>query len=388
MAKNIHISLVGGQTLPVYVPLANDNTISYDIIYLIYSKRTQGNATLVKEWVNQLRNRAKRIELVEFEAVNINKINEDIITLKSKIDDSDKVWLNVSGGTKPWSILFYQAFADRAKTTCLYLDQNGYLWDMKKGVCEETTTHNVGFQVLFSLHKVKATYTELTQYTKDDSENLDRLLELRKDMGAGVFHELTKELDSKDHAVKDGWALTKVNDTCYSFDNGTDVEKLTSPHIKNMLCNTGWFEYQTARLLSQWNQTKDIITNVHFRGNGTRGEANEVDIIVRTEKKYLFVECKTSVANPTDLDKFREVSGQNGGIAVKRLLVICYRPVKPDARANERKRQTWENYQIVQEKCQRYNIPIFVMNEIDHDNASRQRFYGELDKYMAELNEK
>ena len=127
MARKIHISLVGGQTLPVYVPLANDDSITYDIIYLIHSERTEGNAVLVKEWIERLRNRTALTELVEFDAVSINRINEDIMVLQSKIDVDDEVWLNVSGGTKPWSVLFYQAFAGRERTNCLYLDQNGFL---------------------------------------------------------------------------------------------------------------------------------------------------------------------------------------------------------------------------------------------------------------------
>ena len=388
MAKKIHISLVGGQTLPVYVPLANDNTVSYDIIYLIYSKRTKGNAELVRDRVNELNSRARQIELLEFEAVNINQINNDIASLKSKIADEDEVWLNVSGGTKPWSILFYQAFANREHTVCLYLDQNGYLWNMKEGQSRETTTHNVGFRVLFSLHQINATYTEFEAYTKEDSECLDNLLELRERIGSKLFYQLTEKVDSKDIIRDGGWTLKKINNKCYSFSDGYDEEKFMAPHIKDMLSNTGWFEYQSARLLSQWSQTKNIIMNVLFRGRGTREEGNEVDIIVRTEKKYLFVECKTFVAKPTDIDKFREVSGQNGGIAVKRLLMINYKPRKPYGRQNEEAEKRWNIHQIVQEKCQRYNIPIFVMSEINKDEDSRRRFFQELDNYMAELNEK
>ena len=389
MARKIHISLVGGQTLPVYVPLANDDSITYDIIYLIHSERTEENAVLVKEWIERLRNRTALTELVEFDAVSINRINEDIMVLQSKIDVDDEVWLNVSGGTKPWSVLFYQAFAGRERTNCLYLDQNGFLWNMQKGEWKETTTHNLSFQVLFSLHKVQATYTDLMQYTEKDSEALDRLMDLRREMGAGVFYGLTKDLDTRDEAKEKNWSVRKVNNACYIFDNGIDEEELSSPHIKDMLCNTGWFEYQTARLLSRWHQRKDIIMNVHFRGSATNGEANEVDIIVRTEKKFLFVECKTSVAHPTDLDKFNEVSGQYGGIAVKRMLMIAYEPKRPNKYGkNKIEEDKYKNYNIVMDKCKRYNIPVFVMNKVDYNEYSRRTFFKELDRYMDELNEK
>ena len=48
---------------------------------------------------------------------------------------------------------------------------------------------------------------------------------------------------------------------------------------------------------------------------------NEVDIIVNTEIKPVFVECKTSVYDSTDVDKFATVVSNYGGAACKALFV-------------------------------------------------------------------
>lgn len=393
--KKIHISLVGGQTLPVYVPIANDNSIAYDDLYLIHSKRTKENANLIKEKINELNNRAKDIILREFEAVNIEQIKTDIDSLKSDFNTDDEIWLNVSGGTKPWSILFYQAFITRANTNCLYLDQNGYLWNLNTGKSSETTTHNVGFRVLFDLHRVKANYTELKSPQKEKDETcLNELLEFRERIRYQEFYNLTKDFKEEDTPKKGRFtegipSIVKTGNNQYTCYDGEDQLVLESPHINDIMCNTGWFEYQTALLLSKWEKTKDIIMNVHFKGRGSTGETNEIDIIVRTEKKFLFVECKTSVANPTDLDKFRQVSAQYGGIAVKRILMIAYTPQEPNSyRNNEHEKRIYENHKIVMDKCNRYNIPVFVMNNINRDENSRRQFFKNLESYMDELNEK
>lgn len=49
---------------------------------------------------------------------------------------------------------------------------------------------------------------------------------------------------------------------------------------------------------------------------------NEVDIIIDTGDKALFVECKTSIKNSTDIDKFNSVVKTYGGSGSK-AIVIC-----------------------------------------------------------------
>lgn len=60
---------------------------------------------------------------------------------------------------------------------------------------------------------------------------------------------------------------------------------------------------------------------------------NEVDIIVFTKKKALFVECKTKLHNSTDIDKFRTVVRNYGGQSSKALF-ITDRPMLPLQKEN------------------------------------------------------
>lgn len=50
-------------------------------------------------------------------------------------------------------------------------------------------------------------------------------------------------------------------------------------------------------------------------------DKNETDIVINTGSKVLFVECKTQINNITDIDKFRSVIKNYGGMGSKGLFV-------------------------------------------------------------------
>ena len=57
---------------------------------------------------------------------------------------------------------------------------------------------------------------------------------------------------------------------------------------------------------------------------------NEIDIIVDTGDKALFVECKTNIHNTTDIDKFNTAVRNYGGSGSKALFV-CLNKFKENA---------------------------------------------------------
>jgi len=61
-----------------------------------------------------------------------------------------------------------------------------------------------------------------------------------------------------------------------------------------------------------------------------------VDIIADLGGKLLFVECKTQISSPTDIDKFNSVVRKYGGLGSKALFVT-YEPMKDDIRDNCKK---------------------------------------------------
>lgn len=73
-------------------------------------------------------------------------------------------------------------------------------------------------------------------------------------------------------------------------------------------------------MLSVWKSGQDIRVGVRFDFASSMRLKNEIDIIMNTGNKLLFVECKTRIMHLTDLDKFNNVVKTYGGTGSKALL--------------------------------------------------------------------
>ena len=93
-----------------------------------------------------------------------------------------------------------------------------------------------------------------------------------------------------------------------------------SAHTELLFTNTGWFELEVAAMLSRWDKSRHVRLNCVFptKANSTK---NEIDIIVDTGTKLLFVECKTQIYSITDIDKFASAVKVYGGYGSKSLFV-------------------------------------------------------------------
>ena len=375
----VHITLVGKQTLPVFIAALHD---APDKVLLICSDETKESANAIKTKLKQIREEMD-VNTHFFDPVNVKEIRKEIRRLKEGLKPLDEVRVNLSGGTKSWSVVFYQMFCALANTTCFYLDQNGYMWDFKSGEAVETTTSNVSFTDLCALHDIEIeSLTDISEYDDDDATCLDTIRKMydKNSYGLSMLTKKMAESGNNYEELEDGNSIERDyrNPNHYSIDlNYYGQEDICCPHADQLLFNTGWFEYLVARLLSRWKQQCEIFLNVKFRLIETGVEINEVDIVVRTKKKYLFVECKTAVYSPTDIDKFNDVAKNYGGIATKRIFIIYKKPDK-------RKIENFQRFQTVASKCKKLKMPFFIYREIENNTDA---FFAQLDKYMAELNE-
>ena len=95
---------------------------------------------------------------------------------------------------------------------------------------------------------------------------------------------------------------------------------LQSPHVDRIVFNTAWFEYEIALMLSEWGKAYEIWLNV-LVPYADKETKNEIDIIVCTGTKLLFVECKTKISSKTEIDKFKSAVRNFGGLSSKAIFV-------------------------------------------------------------------
>lgn len=363
MAK-IHYSLVGGQPAPVYYGIKHYNP---DKVFLIHSQQSERTAERIKSVIDY------DVEMLELDPQNLEQ-NRKKIKEWSKMLEGDEVTVNISSGTKPWTFYFILYFGTQPHVTLFYIDQNNVLWNLKNLSSEQLDIEtNIQFQLVGNEIKKYATIDE--DYTPEDINIIPEIEEVRK-FDIRIFNDLVKGEYS--HKPKDNllekshlkWSNNYLSSTfLMTKKNGYSQEfTLSSPNLKKLLYNAHWFELKVANILNKWKHCKELRMNCHFHFD-TKDTKNEVDIIVNAGIKLLFVECKLTINQGTDVDKFYSVVRNFGGMGSKAILIT-------DAPLRE----------TIKEKCKEYNILSFSMQESYGGFFADRGLYTLLDFSLFNIN--
>lgn len=263
---NIHITLVGGQTTPVYqgIVLANP-----DKVFLIYSIQTENEANRIYAEMDV------ECELRKFDPVDLKKIHADAEKLRDSFSLNDQISINVSSGTKPWALLFYDIFKDRPNATVVVVDQNNLCWNLKTHECSEVAFDmDVQFRLLGNELRE---YRNIEEYTESDKAAIPEIRVIRK-FNFQDFNSMTEFLyrypneniaTGKSGSVMTWISQKKLFECCMRDKMGRELKSaLHSDHIRDLMLNTGWFEFEIALLLVNWNKTRQLRMNCIFSCKG------------------------------------------------------------------------------------------------------------------------
>lgn len=326
MSRKVHIALVGRETAPIYYGIYH---IDPEQVILVCSSQTKEEADLLKKLLNK---NQFHVTIVQTDPTDLQEIQETLAHISNDLlNEDDELTLNLIGGTKHWSLAFYQNFYDREKTAIYLYDQNNLIWDIKKQTFEPLYTEIDTDEYLELYKNPIITYHQFESYTEEDFEVMREIRAFRNKCPRKLFNEffavLPKdwETDIKDPSKSKGVFQINNNRVYWqkpghvsAYLNNEHVQ-FNSPHAVALAFNSGWFELQVAQILSQWKHHKDIRVNCIFPLK--KKTKNEVDIIVNTGQKLLFVECKTQLKNGTDVDKFSTVVKNYGGAGSKALFI-------------------------------------------------------------------
>ncbi|MDR0891133.1 MAG: DUF1887 family protein [Mediterranea sp.] len=302
--KHIHIALIGGQIYPVYLGIADEQP---DKVILVHSEESKPEAKRIKQEVE--RNLQAKVLSQSLSPVDVPQIFHQIQALSEQIITPDNAYtINLTSGTKPWSIAFYHYFSPMPNVKLIYIDQNGCISDLKT---LESRLSKVGLDMdlIFRLNGTPS----IVEYEKISDGRLEKC-------------PIAKELLAK------------------------------------------WFERYIAKLLYQWKWSKEVRLNVKFPYSEQAKVKNEIDVIVNSGNRLLFVECKSGGFSPIDVDKFRTVVKNYGGMACKALF-ITYKPMT----------------QEVLEKCA--DSGIVACSIADHNKVPGE-LYQMLEEELFKINKK
>lgn len=360
--------------MPVYLCI---NELHPDSIILVHSEATKTMASrIAKDYPDQT-------TLCCLEAVEMSKIRPAVEELLAK-HDKDNIDINLTGGTKPWAVAFTLAAAGKPNTQLIYVDQNCTFYNYSSGE-KWTTSTLLGMQQLMRINgQIPKSYTRLSDYDDADLETMEKTKKLRK-LIPTTFNALTipdkrwrKALQGGNegtHLLDDGsyveWNKSKHHVHITARKKQTWInEDFHSVHAPQILFNAGWFEYEVAQMISQWNHAKEVWTNVVFPYRAGQAK-NEIDVVVNTGVKLLMIECKTQIYDNTDIDKFHTAVKNYGGMGCKALF-ITNSHMKDSAR----------------EKCADSQVMAFSLNDYASTKQAQNALFAMLDKEIININAK
>ena len=372
--SRIHITLVGGQPMPIYNGIRHAKP---DKVVFIYSSQSRLIVKRVKEFID-----CEVVEQAPLDAMEPVAIHKKAEELYEQFKNDD-ISLNISGGLKSWSHIFGVYFSGKPNASVFYIDQNNMVMDF-----DAMQSYQLDCKPLTIVEHLKlygntlSTFTKFSDYTEEDIEAIDIIKEAR-DFHPRGFNELTVNISGEDKNEilrKDG-QVSKFPGTVfwkYDMDRGNTVLDIVlnrtngiqksfgfeCPHARHLVFNSGWFEIYVAEKLSRWIRSGEVLTNCVFKYE--KGQAkNEVDVIINLGNKLLFVECKTQIFNNTDLDKFISVVKTMSGTASKAIF-ITESKMKPETVA----------------KCRENGIIHFSFAESDENGLFEllDKEYGKLNK--------
>lgn len=377
--KRWHIALVGSQTYPVYLGIKE---MKADEVVLVHSSSTKKEAERIRHEV------PVNTRLMELAPVDIEEIYRSVRELRNRYmaQEDAELSINLTGGTKLWSLVFYEYFRSLSNVRLMYVDQNNAIYDL---ISEYSylSKEEVDIDLIFRLNGVPSVKkTPLSDYTGEDQNVCNHIKHLRN-----RFPESFREIAIPDKAhsnllqQRQGEYTIGANKVRWDWDapgitvwltdkkGRSETEYLCSPHVQSLFFQTGWFEYDVARMLDRWIYRKQVYMNVELPYAAGTKTKNEIDIVVNTGNRLLFVECKTQIFDTTAIDKFRTVVKNFGGMGAKALFVTSG-PMKPEAA----------------EKCRESGILAFSMSDYKHGSGRRveEGLYALLEEGMSLINTK
>lgn len=348
--RKIHISLVGGQPIPVYIGIKENGQAN--TVVLVCSAQSNVEAERIKAQFSK-----RDVQIRECSPTDLLQIEKLANELREQYQDCE-VTINLTSGTKLWALSFYQVFSDYASVHFIYVDQTNLLINLKT---KETRHCEIDINSRFELYGTPLKdYRSINEYTSADLDVMRKVEKIRK-INKRAFSEMTNKVNhtelEEDGVITDTssgssleWTyLPKWAKITLKGSNGTKVEEFESEHVFDILFHAGWFELKVADVLRKTlPEAKDIRMNGMFVDSDGLAK-NEFDIIVDCGTRLLFVECKTMVFDTTDIDKFHSALRNFSGTSSSGLFVTYEKP-------NEYNKN---KYKLAMEKCRDNDIQTF-----------------------------
>lgn len=334
------LALLGGQLAPIYLGIRERNP---EHVHLFYSTELSEKVRILEAQFNSIQFSRHLVDPYSFE--EINSLVESLV-----IEYGEDEWeLNLTGGTKVMTLAAHNIFKE-LEYESFYLDQKNRMFFFKN---KEYKSVEINIKIITFLKlsgHTKIRKNTLSAFDKEEFNIAIQMLDMMKDNGVNaLFRKISYE-------VKDHWQKSyfKKNEKGDFVDWNNDILRIKTNKTNVTLCHKNafricfsglWWELVVAQIVRKWDKKKEMLVGVELLANSDQKFAkNEIDIILNTGKKMIFIECKSGNVKQEDINKMRVVKRLYGGISSRSILVCCQLPRKD-----------------VLEKCQDLGIDVFAL---------------------------
>lgn len=329
--KKIHITLLGKETLPIYYLVSKND---YDMVYIL---ATDQNKPLAKRLKTVLIAENIVCKIVVVDAFDVRSTITACEDIHSLLEDTDQVVYNITGGTKLMAIGAYNvAIAHGSKVIYTNSDSLVDLTTFEKAPLDISIDSKTIFALQGQDLKEYTLYTHSAEKLKCSED----IMSFNKNNGK-LFSQLRKLYDEY-HSC--GMAFNRYPQTgtpvfehkgnrIQIWANGSTALDITCKDSMPLIFEGRWWETLVAEAISQWSNGRfEVWQNVKF---GPRNpdlkilDKNEIDILVNTGNKLLFVECKSGKITQDNINKMsviRQTYGSDKSMSV----LISYHPIQTD----------------------------------------------------------
>lgn len=343
-----HVSLVGGQILPLYLGIIESDA---DFIHFVYSKDSVESIHVLKDIFKN-----RKMKSYECNAFNHQEILSLFNTIVSAYPQEDEFVFNITGGTKLMA-LAANDILNQGNLKAYYFNQDLSYYELPSYQLKNISKNlEIDDYITLSGNKISS-YTDISKYKLDDFQSARKI----SNFSISNYKEYSSILKFINQKFKNSDAIPvrgdyDITDNLFVIwdESGLEINssanpllELSSNNVKSLFFNAGWWELIVAEAVNKWKGKVDLYTNVILPyKNESSQSKNEVDILLNTGKRLVFIECKSGNINASDINKIKAVREIYGGRIARSLLASKFKPTD----------------RII-EKCQELDIDIFYCYE-------------------------
>lgn len=343
-----HISLVGGQILPLYLGIVESDS---NIIHFVYSKDSAENIEVLKGIFCE-----KIIKTYQCDAFNFNTTVNLFERIISNYSTEDEFNFNITGGTKIMALAANKMLTNN-KCSAFYFNQDLSFYilpafDLKIN----SNILKVNDYIKLSGNKI-SNFTDIVNIENNDFQSAKKIFNFSIS-NSKDYSKIQKYINHKFNNYEDipiDGEIQIDDELFVSYEKNmleistlsTNLLEITCSNVISIFFNAGWWELVVAEAIKSWNNKKEVYTNVIFPFKNKNSQSkNEIDILINTGRKLIFIECKSGNILSADINKMKAVRETYGGRIARSLLVSKFKPKD-----------------LIIEKCKDMDIDVFYCFE-------------------------